>query len=144
MYERLLDKNNKPSPEQVIEHLGEGSFKRLLSLEGFLKANYSLSREMRFPFGNSYGWGYKYSHKSTHLCYVFFEDRAFTVTIQIGDKRVHLIEDALSDLSPKAQELWANRYPCGENGGWVHYRVLTDPELADIYAFISAKRTPAP
>jgi hypothetical protein len=140
MHERLLDKNNEPTLEQVREYLGEESVKRLLSLEDYLQTHYHLSKEMRFPFGNSYGWGYKYSHKSSHLCYIFFEKGAFTVTIQIGDKQVHLVENYLSDLSSKAQELWENRYPCGDNGGWVHYRILSDNELNDIYKFISAKK----
>ena len=140
MYERLLDKNNEPTLEQVREYLGEESIKRLLALEDYLQTHYHLSKEMRFPFGNNYGWGYKYSHKSSHLCYIFFEKDAFTVTIQIGDKQVHLVENYLSELSSKAQELWENRYPCGDNGGWVHYRILSDNELNDIYKFISAKK----
>jgi hypothetical protein len=140
MYERLLDKNNKPTPEQIKEYLGENSVNRLLELEDYLQTYYHLSKEMRFPFGNSYGWGYKYSHKSSHLCYVFFEKGAFTVTIQIGDKQVESVEKYLSGLSSKAQELWKNRYPCGDNGGWVHYRILNDDELNDAYKFISAKK----
>lgn len=142
MYERLLDKNDKPAPEQVKEYLGGESFRRLLSLEEYLGTHYHLSKETRFPFGNSYGWGYKYSHKSTHLCYVFFEKEAFTVTIQIGDKQTQLIDEMMSSLSFKARELWENRYPCGGNGGWVHYRVLSDEELSDIYKLIYARKRP--
>ena len=142
MYERLLDKYNKPTAEQVKEYLGSEGYERLLSLEGYLKSHYQLSIEMRFPFGNNYGWGYKYSHKATHLCYAFFEKGAFTVTLQIGDKQVHLVEDMLNTLSIKARELWNNRYPCGEHGGWVHYRVLGDEELTDICELIGAKKKP--
>ena len=142
MYKRLLDKDNKPAIEQIEEHLGSDSYNRLLRLEEHLKAHYNLAKEIRFPFGNSYGWGYKYSHKSSHLCYVFFEKGAFAVTIQIGEKQVLSVENSLTDLSLKARELWANRYPCGENGGWIHYRVLNDEDLADIYKFIYAKKKP--
>ena len=143
MYERLLDKGNEPTAEQIMEYLDNESYARLLSLEEYLRAHYLLSKELRFPFGNNYGWGYKFSHKSTHLCYAFFENGAFTVTLQIGDKQVHLVENVMSDLSPKAQELWANRYPCGERGGWIHYRVLDDTDLIDVYKLIGAKKKPA-
>jgi len=142
MYERLLDKNNQPTIEQIKAYLDSQSFERLLKLEEYLQAHYQLSKEMQFPFGNNYGWGYKYNHKSTHLCYAFFEKDAFTVTLQIGDKQAPLVEDMLNDLSPKAQELWANRYPCGEHGGWVHYRVLADDDLTDIYKLVEAKKKP--
>jgi len=142
MYEHLLDKNNKPTPIQVKEYLGENGVKHLLALKNFLQTNYHLLKEMRFPFGHSYGWGYKYSHKSSHLCYIFFEKGAFTFTIQIGDKQVNAVEKYLSDLSSTAQELWKNRYPRGNNGGWVHYRILYNYELNDVYKFISAKKKP--
>ena len=143
MYERMLDKGNEPTAEQIMEYLDNESYARLLSLEEYLRAHYLLSKELRFPFGNNYGWGYKFSHKSTHLCYAFFEKGAFAVTLQIGDKQVHLVESVMSDLSPKAQELWANRYPCGERGGWIHYRVLDDTDLIDVYKLIGAKKKPA-
>ena len=143
MNERLLDKDKKPTTEQVKAHLGSESYARLLSFEEYLKAHYQLSKEMRFPFGNNYGWGYKYSHKAAHLCYAFFEKGAFTVTLQIGDKLVHLVEEMMNTLTPKAQGLWANRYPCGDRGGWIHYRVLADDELVDIFKLISARKKPA-
>ena len=142
MYERLLDKNNEPNSDEVKAYTGSKCYERLLALEEHLERYYQLSKEMRFPFGKKYGWGYKYNHKSTHLCYVFFEKGAFTVTIQIGDKHVHFIEEMINDLSSKAQKLWMNRYPCGEHGGWIHYRVLNDDELSDIYMLIGAKKKP--
>ena len=142
MYERLLDKSHEPALEQIKEYLGNESHERLTQLEKYLQTHYLLTKELRFPFGNSYGWGYKYSHKSAHLCYAFFEEEAFTVTIQIGDKQVPVVENALNSLSPKTQKLWEERYPCGGNGGWVHFRVLRDEELKEVYTLISAKKKP--
>jgi hypothetical protein len=142
MYERMLDKGSEPVLDQIKEHMGSESFERLSLLEGYLQAHYHLSKELRFPFGSGYGWGYKYGHRSTHLCYAFFEKGAFTVTVQIGDGQARSAEDTVCGLSLKAQELWAGRYPCGNSGGWVHYRVLSDEELDDVYALIGVKKTP--
>jgi hypothetical protein len=52
--------------------------------------------------------GYKLSHKSSHLCYVFFEKDAFTVTIQIGDAYASALENILPFLSSKAQIIGKN------------------------------------
>jgi hypothetical protein len=141
MYERLLDKNDPPSADFIEKYLGAESYGVLLELETFLNGSYDLSREMKFPFGSGYGWGYKYSHKSSHLCYVFFESGAFTVTLQLGDGCVSKVEKTLPGLSRKAQELWQNRYPCGTQGGWVHYRVTDADDLNDIFELIKIKKS---
>jgi hypothetical protein len=40
--------------------------------------------ELKFPFGNNYGWGYKVSSKSKHLFYIFFKRNSITVMLQIS------------------------------------------------------------
>jgi len=140
MYERMLDKNSKPADIQIQEYLGCQSYGRLTVMEEYLSTHYQLVKKIRFSFGSSYGWGYKYSHKSSHLCHAFFEKGAFTVTIQIGDKQAQLVEDVLPSLLPKTQILWKGRYPCGEHGGWIHYRVLADEELSDIFKLINIRK----
>lgn len=144
MYERMLDKKNEPSLKQIKAYVGEESYASLCAFEEQLKTQYQLSKELRFPFGNNYGWGYKYSHKSVHLCYAFFEEGAFTIMVHVGDQRVPALEKEMDALSPKARELWAHRYPCGEIGGWVQVRVLEYDDLCDALKFINAKKAPKP
>ncbi|MPM08312.1 hypothetical protein SDC9_54624 [bioreactor metagenome] len=142
MYERMLDKSAPPDDDFVKEYLGAESYGFLLQLEKFLNDHYDLKKELKFPFGNSYGWGYKYSHKSNHLCYTFFESGAFTVTLQLGDSCVPAVGKMLPALSEKANRLWRDRYPCGEQGGWIHYRVIEMNDLGDILELIKAKKKP--
>ncbi|MCI1953117.1 MAG: DUF3788 domain-containing protein [Clostridiales bacterium] len=143
MYERLLDKNVSPSEDFIKKYLGTESYHNLLELEKYLNAHYDLKKEIKFPFGNRYGWGYKYSHKSSHLCYAFFESGAFTITLQLGDPCVSAVNKILPTLSAKANELWKNRYHCGKQGGWIHYRVISTDELSDIFSLIAAKKKAA-
>lgn len=143
MHERLLDKTAMPGEVAIRQHLGEESFNHLVDMEHRLREYYQLSRELKFPFGNSYGWGYKYSHKRSHLCYAFFEKDAFTVMFQIGDKQVPTMEAELSSLLQKTQDVWENRYPCGERGGWIHYRVLLDDEIADVIRLLKIRKKPS-
>ena len=142
MYERMLEKGITPSAEKIAETLGEGALGRLEELEAFLGAHYDLARELRFPFGSQYGWGYKYAHKSKHLCYAFFEKGAFTVTIQLGDREVPAVTAKLPELLPITKQLWEHRYPCGEQGGWIHYRVLDRDQLRDVLELIRIKKAP--
>ena len=139
----MLDKNVIPDEIAIQEYLGRLSHECLTAFENRLEANYQLTKELKFPFGKNYGWGYKYSHRSSHLCYIFFEKGAFTVTLQIGDKQVNSVEEILPSLDPKTRDLWKNRYSCGEHGGWIHYRVLADEELDDILKLLFIRKKPA-
>lgn len=133
--QRFMDKTIAPSFSEINNLLGQKAIERLIKLETFMQNNYDLIRELKFPFGNNYGWGYKYSHKNKLLCYVFFEKDSFTVTITIGKSELQRLYQELNNMLPKTKELWENRYPCGD-GGWVHYRLEDDNELLDIQKLI--------
>jgi hypothetical protein len=141
MYERMLDKNSRPSEEDIREYLGGEGSGLLLSFEQELGKRYDYQKELVFPFGNHYGWGYKYSCNSKHLCHLFFEKGAFTILLQISGKDKPRLESILEDCLPKSGELWERRYPCGD-GGWMHYRVIDAGELKDIIRFIEIKKKP--
>ena len=142
MYERMADKDVKPGNVEIEQYIGAESCRLLQMLEEMLNVRYDVHRELGFPFGAPHGWGYKYSHKTKHLCHIFFERGAITLTLQIGDGQVPLLDKILPTLSAKAQSLWENRYPCGTNGGWVNYRILSEDELKDIMKLIEVKRNP--
>lgn len=142
MYERLLDKGRKPELSEIYESMGDKGVELFKKLEDFLTGSYSLLSELSFPFGNNYGWGMKYSHNNKHLCYVFFKNGAFTVMIQIGKNELSKLYEKLPQLSQKTNELWKKRYPCG-NGGWLHYRILTESDLNDIIELIIIKKSPS-
>ena len=142
MPERMTDKTQTPTAAEIDAFIGSTSQKRLVLLEEQLATRYDLSRELRFPFGKDYGWGYKFSHKSAHLLYVFFARETLVATLQIGDAQVVKLEAALPGLSPKAQQLWKDRYPCGKQGGWIHYEIEADNDLTDILALIAIRKKP--
>lgn len=139
--ERFLDKTCAPSPQEIAKRLGKDAMRRLDLLDAYLKSHYTIERELKFPFGNQYGWGYKYTSGGKMLCYVFFERDAFTVTITIGKAEVAKLMKKLPEMLPKTADLWRNRYPCGD-GGWVHYPVDSDGELRDIETLIAIKKKP--
>ncbi len=76
---RLTEKYQQP-PESLIRiFMGIEAWKRLMRFEEMLRERYDVSREIRFPFGNEYGWSFRYSHKKSLLLYVFFEEGGFAV-----------------------------------------------------------------
>lgn len=140
---RLKEKFHQPTEEFVQMFLGADAWELLQRLEEMLRARYVLSREMKFPFGNEYGWGFRYAHKKALLLYVFFEEGGFCCTISISDKGAPKVAAMLDELLPEIQAAWANRYACGADGGWIHYSVSNGAELADLVRLVGVKVRPA-
>lgn len=134
MYERMLDKQQKPDIAAFVAYCGErGSL--FTELDDRLVNALQAERLLRFPYGNAYGWGMKYSVKSKHICDVFAEKDAFCVMLRLTDKQFAQVYDGLADCTKACID---NKYPCG-NGGWIHYRVLTRRHLEDIEKLLMAK-----
>lgn len=140
MFERMLDKQKPPSETEITDHIGKKHQLILDKIENELISRYDLIRELRFPFGNSYGWGFRYSHKSKHLCYVFFEKESLTLQIQIGKNEVGRFLSDLDTSSDKLIKAWDDRYPCGE-GGWIYYRISGEHEIGEILKLVSLKKS---
>jgi len=136
---RLTEKSSQPTEAFVRHFMGEAAWHRLMHLEEMLRERYVLKREMKFPFGNSYGWGFRYLHKKTLLLYVFFEEGGFCCTLSINSAGAPKVEAILGELKPRVQTLWRNRYPCGPAGGWIHLSVADDDELADFVRLVEVK-----
>lgn len=140
--ERLLSKEASPTQEIMNNLLGEEGMRLLTLFEKMLQENYDLNRELKFPFGNSYGWSYRYTHKKALLLYLFFEKGGFCCTVSINDRGAETVNEIINTMLPKTKELWANRYPCGKEGGWVNYSVSSDEELKDIIRLVGCKVKP--
>lgn len=135
---RMLDKLHEPTAGEISEHIGPPAQEYLNRLEEELESRYELTKALCFPFGNQYGWGYKYSHKSKHLLHLFFEHDAVTATLQIGSGE--RVEAIAGELSHYARNLWQDRYPCGKKGGgWIHYRITDYMQLRDVLLLTEAK-----
>ena len=107
MYERMLDKQREPLFDEMISYCFEAG-KLWLELDGYLKDKLQMKGDIRFPYGNKYGWSVKYSLKSKHICDVFAENGAFMVLIRISNSTMEPIYSGLSDY---AKVVWDNKYP---------------------------------
>jgi hypothetical protein len=95
--------------------------------------------ELKFPFGNNYVWGYKVSNKSKHLFYLFLEKGSITIMLQISKIKTGKEIEKYNSLTEEGKAHWKNKYPCGENGGWIHYRIVNKKQLKDTGIFLSIK-----
>lgn len=134
MYERMLDKQHQPSFDELAEYCGDSKdlFKQI---NDYLINEIGTDSLIRFPYGNSYGWGLKYSIKRKHICDIFAEKEAFTIMLRLTNIQFDQVYNNLTDYT---KEYIDNKYPCGE-GGWIHYRVLEGQHLNDIKELLQVK-----
>lgn len=131
---RMLDKTVLPTYDDIIANCGKAK-DLIKELNAFLTNECKLSTLIRFPYGNNYGWGIKYSKGSKLICDVFPEKDAFMVMIRDTNKHFEMIKDKVSTYTINYIN---NKYPCGE-GGWIHYLVITPDNLKDVMLIICTK-----
>ena len=138
MYERMLNKQIVPNEDEIKKHIGKNSVEIIELIKNGLEKSMEINMELKFPFGNNYGWGYKVSSKSKHLFYLFFEKSSINIMLQIGKIKTKAETERYGQLSEEGRKYWENRYPCGD-GGWIHYRITNKKQLKDIGLFLSIK-----
>ena len=136
MYERLLDKDQSPTKDELIIYCGENA-NNFRVFNDWLAEKYNTVQTLRFPYGKKYGWCITHRKGKNLICDVFAEAGAFTVMIRLSDQKF----DALySKVGGYTQKYIDNRYPCG-NGGWIHYRVSCFDHIEDLQNMMDAKCT---
>lgn len=134
MYERLLNKENIPTIKELSAYCGKTGV-LFQKLNGRLSQDYGTIQEIRFPYGNHYGWSVAHRKKKKLICDVFAEAEAFTVMLRLSDQQFVSVYDQLQAYT---QNYIDNKYPCGD-GGWIHYRVLNEGHLDDVLRMLNVK-----
>ena len=134
MYEKMLNKQEVPSMEDLIAY-GDANGTLFQELNSYLTEEWNTQTLIRFPYGNSYGWGVKHSIKSKHICDIFAEDQAFELMLRMDNRQYEAVYD---DLLPYTKEVIDGKYPCGD-GGWIHYRILCREHLEDAKKLLDQK-----
>lgn len=111
MYERMLNKNEKPTAEQMASYCGATST-MFTELNEWISNGDSTVQAIVFPYGNNYGWGISHKGKGKLICNVFPESGAFTVMIRLSDKQFSSVYEKLDEY---AKEYIDNN--CHQNRG---------------------------
>ncbi len=134
MFERMLQKENQPSADELALYCGQNC-ERFRALNDILSEKFNTMQEIRFPYGKKYGWCITHRKGKKLICDVFAESGAFTVMMRLSDRQYQTVYPQLKDYSKHYID---NRYPCGD-GGWIHYRVTNDEHLKDIKLLLNEK-----
>lgn len=134
MYERMLNKQEMPTVEDMTAYCGENA-EQFTMLNEWLVKTYETEQKISFPYGNNYGWAIAHRKKKKLICNVFPENNAFTVMMRLSDKQYESVYEHLQEYTQKCID---NKYPCGD-GGWIHYRVTCEEHFHDIKKLLEVK-----
>ncbi len=144
MNERMLDKTNQPSLDEMTNWIGEPLSKEWSKLREILEETYHI-----LPIFNSggkkYGWNLQYRISGRPLCEMYPEHESFTVLVILGKAEM---ENAMARFSTFGKLIQKSlvETPRFHDGCWMYIRV-SDPEtchedLLDIFELILIKRKP--
>jgi len=134
-YQRLLNKEEKPSTNEIINTIGKRSC-LWIEIHKYIEGNYNFTSELVF-WTKNYGWTIRYKKGSRTICYFFPEEEAFSVLIVLGKKQAENVY--LSRLNMKTRSIFQNTEQL-HDGRWLWVRALTQSDVESIKVLLNAKQ----
>ena len=139
-YQRMSDKEHKPSEKEIICYLGGKAGEAWTDIVSFLETHYPLSPELDYG-GTKYGWAIRYRRSGKSLCTLYPEKGAFTILIVLGKNDVERFQEHMNEFSKKLVELFKSAKEF-HDGRWLWIRILDKSDTQDIRRLLSMKRKP--
>ena len=136
-FQRLLNKEKRPSKEEIVKTIGEKS-SLWLEIHEFVGKNYDFSTELVF-FTKKYGWAIRYRKSGKTLGYFFPEDNAFSVLLVLGSKESEQVDLIKNKLEARVKSIFENTEQL-HDGRWLWIRVLTKSDVESIKLLLQAKK----
>ncbi len=139
-FERIFDKEQKPTDESIKKYIGTEHKEAWLELKQFVEDNYDFTPEIVF-YGAKYGWTVRYRKSGKTLCSFFPEKGSFTVLVTLGKKEAEKALDIRDDLSSETRRLLEGSNQL-HDGRWLWIRLTEIDKTSDIKKLIQIKRKP--
>ena len=136
-YWRLLNKERRPSEEEIIKTIGARS-SLWLEIHEFVEKNFDFSPELVF-FTKKHGWAIRYRKSGKTLGYFFPEDNAFSVLLVLGSKESDKVDLIKYKLEARVKSVFENTEQL-HDGRWLWIRVLTKSDVESVKLLLQAKR----
>ena len=135
LYQRLLNKEEKPSTKEIIKTIGKRAY-LWIGIHKYIEDNYNFTSELVF-WTKNYGWTIRCKKGSKTICYFFPEKEAFSLLIVLGKKQAEGVD--LIKLNTKVQSVFQNTEQL-HDGRWLWIRALTKSDVESIKVLLKAKK----
>lgn len=137
---RLLDKNHRPSEEEIRLAAGEEAYAAWNDIKQYLDRHYDFTPELIFG-GANYGWTVRYRKSGKTLCALYPEQGAFTILVILGKEEVKKVMLLAEELSEDMMTVITDTEQL-HDGRWLWLRVYSVSQINDIKVLLKAKRKP--
>ena len=145
MHERMLDKTQPPSDEDMLAFIGEPMAWAWSALREFLAQTYAIEPVFNAG-GQKYGWNLQYRAGSRPLCELYPERGSFTTLVILGKVELEQAITRLETFGELVRHALVET-PRFHDGCWMYIRVAEaqtcQQDVADIQQLILIKRKPA-
>jgi hypothetical protein len=136
-YERLLNKANKPTNQDILNTLGDKSG-LWLQIHQFIETNYDFNKELAF-FSKNYGWTVRYRKNRKTLISCFPENDAFSVLLVLGKAEAEKVNQIRKELNDSFLSVFDQTEQL-HDGRWLWIRILHQEDLESLIKVIQVKR----
>lgn len=144
MYERMLDKSNPPSFEDMTAWIGEPLAEQWLTLRQYLEDTYQIEPIFN-EGGRKYGWNLQYRISKRPLCEMYPERSSFTALVILGKAELEKAMENITAYGSLVQKSLIET-PRYHDGCWMYLRVSNPltchQDVLDICNLILIKRKP--
>lgn len=142
--ERLIDKHNPPSDDDMINVIGSPLADAWIRLRVFLSETYEIEPVLQCG-GPKYGWNLQYRKGGRPLCEMYPEHGSFTAMVVLGAKELQQALERIESFGELISAYLLNS-PRYHDGCWMYMR-LSNPltahqDVLDIQELILIKKKP--
>jgi hypothetical protein len=143
-YERLIDKNDRPTDEYMVDVIGQPLAEAWSRLRRFLVETYDIEAYVQFG-GPRYGWNLQHRKGGRPLCEMYPEHGSFSALVVLGKKELDQALEMLDSFGDNVRQALVNT-PRYHDGCWMYMR-MANPEscqkdVDDIERLILIKKKP--
>lgn len=139
LYDRLLNKQTKPTELEILEFIGNKS-EYWIEIHKFINLNYNFNKELAF-FSKNYGWTVRYRKSKKTLVSCFPENEAFSVLLVLGKDEANKVELYREELNENFLSVFDETEQL-RDGRWLWIRIHNKQDLDSIIEVIKIKRKP--
>ena len=125
MYERLSNKNETPTIEELLTHIGKAK-EMFEIIDNYLTDELKATEKKIYFDKHDKGWAVSYHAKKDYVCNIVMEKDAFLFVTRLSEENLKKAYDDVSEYAKECIDTSPYRHR-----GWIEFRMLEMENLTE-------------